>query len=114
MTTVSMCVFRWTTLRNKKLPSFLKVLNIPYNSMEYFLVKYQNLDEDVFIIGGASIYRQFIDLATKMYLTEIDASDKDADVYFPHFNKEDWEKEELCSKQEETINYKHVLYKRKK
>ena len=48
-----------------------------------------------------------------MYLTEIDASDKDADVYFPDFNKEDWDREEICSKQEESINYKHVLYKRK-
>lgn len=85
-----------------------------YKSIRDFLIKYQELDEDVFIIGGASIYRQFIELATKMYLTEIDASDKDADVYFPSFNKEDWDREELCSKQEESINYKHVLYKRKK
>ena len=85
-----------------------------YKSIRDFLIKYQELDEDVFIIGGASIYRQFIDLATKMYLTEIDASDKDADVYFPNFNKEEWDREEICSKQEESINYKHVLYKRKK
>ena len=85
-----------------------------YKSIRDFLIKYQGFDGDVFIIGGASIYRQFIDLATKMYLTEIDATDKDADVYFPDFDKDAWVREELCSKEEESINYKHVLYKRKK
>ena len=85
-----------------------------YKSIRDFLIKYQNVDEDVFIIGGASIYQQFVDLATKMYLTEIDASDEYADVYFPEFNKEDWDREELASNQENSINYKHVLYKKKK
>ena len=85
-----------------------------YRSIREFLVNYQNLDEEVFIIGGASIYRQFIDLATKLYLTEIEASDKNADVYFPQFDKSEWDKEELVSKEENSINFKHVLYKRKK
>ena len=83
-----------------------------YKSIRDFLIKYQNVDEDVFIIGGASIYQQFVDLATKMYLTEIDASDEYADVYFPEFNKEDWDREELASNPENSINYKHVLYKK--
>lgn len=85
-----------------------------YKSIRDFLVKYQNIDEDIFIIGGASIYKQFIDLASKLYLTEIDASDKDADVYFPEFNKEEWEREEIASNEDNSINYKHVLYKKKK
>lgn len=85
-----------------------------YKSIREFLVKYQELDEDVFVIGGASIYRQFIDLASKMYLTEIAASDNTADVYFPNFDKTEWEKEELAQKEENSISYTHVLYKRKK
>ncbi len=85
-----------------------------YKSIREFLVKYQNVEEDIFIIGGASIYKQFIDLASKLYLTEIDASDKDADVYFPEFNKEEWEREEIASNEDNSINYKHVLYKKKK
>ena len=85
-----------------------------YKSIRDFLIQYKDIEEDVFIIGGASIYQQFVDLATKMYLTEIDAVDNDADVYFPKFNKEDWDREELASNQENSINYKHVLYKKKK
>lgn len=85
-----------------------------YKSIRDFLIQYKDIEEDIFIIGGASIYKQFIDIATKMYLTEIDARDKDADVYFPTFNKEDWEREELSANVENSINYKHVLYKKKK
>ena len=85
-----------------------------YKSIRDFLTQYKDIEEDVFIIGGASIYKQFVDLANKMYLTEIDASDEYADVYFPEFNKEDWDREELASNQENSINYKHVLYKKKK
>lgn len=85
-----------------------------YKSIKEFLISYQNFQDDVFIIGGSSIYEQFIDLATKMYLTEIDAIDNDADIYYPKFNLENWDKEELATHQENSINFKHVLYKRKK
>ena len=84
-----------------------------YKSLKEFLLKYKEFNEDVFIIGGASIYNQFINLASKLYLTEIDAVDKDADVYFPLFNKEEWNKEIISEKEENDIKYNHVLYKRK-
>ena len=38
-------------------------------------------EEEAFIIGGASIYRQFLTYANKLYLTEVNASCKDAEVY---------------------------------
>ena len=85
-----------------------------YKSIREFLINYQNFNEDVFIIGGASIYEQFIDIATKMYLTEIDAIDSEADVYFPKFNISEWDKEEIKSNEENSIKFKHILYKRKK
>lgn len=84
-----------------------------YKSIKEFLINYEEYLDDIFVIGGASIYKQFIDLADKLYLTEIDAEEKDADVYFPEFNKDAFEKEILCEKEEESIRYKHVLYKRK-
>lgn len=40
-------------------------------------------DGEVFIIGGAEIYRQSIEVADKLYITHIDATDKDADTFFP-------------------------------
>ena len=85
-----------------------------YKNIKDFLLKYQEYGDDIFVIGGASIYKQFIDLATNMYLTEIDGEEKSADVYFPSFDKKEWEKEILLSNQENSINFKHVLYKIKK
>lgn len=40
--------------------------------------------EEVFVIGGASIYAQFIDRAERLYLTLVDQS-FDADVFFPEY-----------------------------
>ena len=84
-----------------------------YKSIKEFLLNYNNFNDDVFVIGGATIYREFIDLATKMYLTEINDTDKEADVYFPKFNLNDWDREELLQKEEHNIKFTHVLYKRK-
>ena len=49
-------------------------------------------DEEIMIIGGASIYKMFIDDVDKMLLTEIDEYFKDADAYFPKFDKNNWHK----------------------
>ena len=54
--------------------------------------KYINNDEKVFIIGGARTYEAFIDVADKIYLTEIDAVKK-ADTYFPSFDKTKYKRE---------------------
>ena len=84
-----------------------------YRSIREFLIDYKNKTEEVFIIGGASIYKEFIDYASKLYLTEIDEVCNDATVYFPTFDKTLYEKEILSENEENNLNYKHVLYRRK-
>lgn len=42
--------------------------------------------DEIFIIGGGSIYKQFIDKSDKLYLTLVD-QEFDADVYFPEYNE---------------------------
>lgn len=77
------------------------------------LVDYiSTLDQEVMVIGGAQIYQQMLDLADKIILTEIAAS-KDADSYFPDFDRNNWHCEELSSHQEGTIKYKHLVYTKK-
>ena len=85
-----------------------------YKNIKDFLTKYKDFSDEIFIIGGASIYSAFIDMVNKMYLTEIDATCNSADVYFPKFNLDNWIKEEISSIEENSIKYKHVLYKKKK
>lgn len=45
--------------------------------------------EDVYIIGGAEIYRLFIEDADVLELTEVDV-DNEADAFFPDFNEDDF------------------------
>ena len=69
-------------------------------------------NEEVMIIGGASIYAQFIKYADKLLLTEVDASSP-ADVYFPTFDKTAWERTVLSRQEENGISFEHVEYIRK-
>jgi dihydrofolate reductase len=46
-------------------------------------------NEEVFVIGGAEIFKQTLSKADRLYITEIDTV-LDGDVYFPEFNKKDW------------------------
>lgn len=85
-----------------------------YKNIRSFLVKYASLQDEIFVIGGASLYEQFIDMANTMYLTLIDKEEKSADVYFPKFNIEDWNKQVLSFNKENDIRYKHVKYIRKR
>ena len=84
-----------------------------YKGIKDFLIKYKDYKDDIFIIGGAMIYKEFIDIASNLYLTEIEDECKDADVYFPFFNKENFIKEIINEKEENNIKFNHVLYKRK-
>ena len=45
-------------------------------------------DEEVYIIGGASVYRQALPLADRLCLTEIDDTPREADAFFPDYS--DW------------------------
>ena len=45
--------------------------------------------EDVFICGGASIYRQTINRADTLYITIVD-QELDGDVFFPEIDKNIW------------------------
>jgi dihydrofolate reductase len=50
-------------------------------------------EEEVFIVGGAEIYRQAVPLTDRVYLTVID-QDFDGDTFFPELNPEEWTEKE--------------------
>jgi dihydrofolate reductase len=47
-------------------------------------------DEDVYIIGGASVYNEALPLADRLCLTEIEDTPAQADAFFPPFSREEW------------------------
>ena len=60
-------------------------------------------DEDVYIIGGASLYRQALPVADRLCLTEIDDTPAEADVFFPDY-RQDWKE---VSREEHDIDERH-------
>ncbi len=52
----------------------------------YKLAEKAEGSEEIFIIGGASIYEQTIDKVDKLYLTVVDDS-PEADTFFPKYDK---------------------------
>lgn len=84
-----------------------------FTNLEDLIKFIKEIDEEVFIIGGASIYKQFIGLVDKMYLTEVESEFKEADVYFPEFNKDEWERIELLENENNNIRFKHIEYRKK-
>ena len=63
-----------------------------YTSLSEAL-KYIADNEEAFIIGGASLYKEGLAVANRLYLTEIDAVPPHADVFFPEYDDGTWQKE---------------------
>ncbi|MBN2863871.1 MAG: dihydrofolate reductase [Bacteroidales bacterium] len=73
-------------------------------------------DEEVFIIGGGSIYCQFMPLADRLYITHVHKKAA-ADVYFPKISRRVWkiiQKEECKTDDRYGILYTYVIYERRK
>lgn len=82
-----------------------------FSSFEDLLNFIKLQKEEVMIIGGASIYSLFMPFCDKIYLTEIEDS-KEADVYFPKFDKRKFQRKVLKEKKCGDLKYKFVVYER--
>ncbi len=69
--------------------------------------------DNAFIIGGGNIYSQFLPLADKIYLTEIEDECADADTYFPQFDKNDYTADFIAEYEVNDIKFKHICYTKK-
>ena len=59
-------------------------------TIEQALESAQKLNKEIFIIGGAEIYKQTLKHADKMILSHVDM-EMEGDAFFPEFNKKDWD-----------------------
>lgn len=76
-------------------------------------LKHCSPDEDIYIIGGASVYTQAMPLADRLCLTEIDDIPAEADAFFPPYD--DWneaEREEHQTDEKHAFRYAFVDYVR--
>ncbi len=59
-----------------------------------------NESEESFIIGGGSVYRQFLPMCNKLYLTMVH-KDFEADIFFPEIDFSEWK---LVEKEDFEVN----------
>ena len=67
-----------------------------------------------FIIGGASVYRQFMPYANKLYLTKVH-KDFEGDCFFPEININEWNliSEEDCSSDKQNdFTYSYLIFEK--
>ncbi len=68
-----------------------------------------------FIIGGGSIYKQFMPLANKLYITRVHKN-FDADTFFPEILLDEWElssEEKIIDDTQNDFSYTFEIYNRK-
>jgi dihydrofolate reductase len=73
------------------------------------------VDEEIFVIGGAELYRQAIKFADRIYLTEI-AADIPGDAHFTDLDSKSWQETGRASHSPDEKNlysYHFVVYDRK-
>ncbi|MFC4769677.1 dihydrofolate reductase [Effusibacillus consociatus] len=72
-------------------------------------------EEELFIVGGAEIYKLLLPMANKLYITRVEGN-FDADTYFPEFDSHGWE---LVSTTDQAVDsnnpyeYRFEVYERK-
>ena len=72
-------------------------------------------DEECFVIGGGMIYKQFLPLADKLYITKVNST-FDADTFFPEIDPEIWEETEIepATDENRQLEYTFITCLRKK
>lgn len=81
------------------------------NSIEDALKECESEDE-IFICGGAAVYKKFINIADKMYITEIN-QEFEGDTFFPDYNQDNWKiklQSEKYTDKKSNIEYKFIDY----
>lgn len=71
-------------------------------------------DEDIYIIGGASVYKQALAIADRLCLTEIDDTPDGADTFFPDYKdwKEVWREDHQVDERHQ-YRYSFVDYEKR-
>ena len=75
----------------------------PVTDLKAFIKEHQDSDEEMFVIGGGMVYKQMLPYCQKLYLTEVHASDSEADTFFPDFDKSKYTREILANGEDNGI-----------
>ena len=109
----------WESLPNKPLPDRLNIVITSkersfeemtvFTSFEEVYSRATHImpEDEWFVIGGGSIYKEFLPICDKVYLTKIMVSHENVDTYFPNIELMDnWK----CVEQSEIKQYNDISY----
>jgi dihydrofolate reductase len=115
----------WESLPLKPLPGRKNIVltDVPDEYIDCSVTAYSIEDalskcedgEEIFVIGGGSLYRQFMPIADRLYITHVQGR-APADVYFPEIDLKIWkviEKEEFEVTKTNSIPYSYIVYERR-
>jgi dihydrofolate reductase len=115
----------WESLPRKPLPGRKNIVltDIPDELIDYAITAYSLEDalkkgdknEEMFVIGGGSIYGQFMEIADRLYITHVHKK-ASADIFFPKIDHRKWkivEEKDYISEDDFKIPYTYVIYERR-
>ncbi|URQ68098.1 dihydrofolate reductase [SAR86 cluster bacterium] len=85
---------------------------IEVNSSKDALEQAKSYSETINIIGGEYIYKEFLPLATKLLITEIDIEVISPDAFFPEWDLNQWKEISRKQSSENGLNFSFVEYQR--
>jgi dihydrofolate reductase len=122
--TVIMGKRTWESLPRRPLPGRMNIVltDNPDETIKEAVTAYSlqdaldkgEKDKEIFIIGGGSIYRQFMPISDRLFITHVHRK-APADIYFPAIDLGIWkitEKEEFKSDGDDSIPYTYTIYER--
>lgn len=80
------------------------------NDLAKFIAEYKDTPEEIFVIGGGMVYTELLPHAKRLYLTEVDATDANADSFFPEFDKSAYTKELIRKGKDNDLTYSIIRY----
>ena len=83
-------------------------------SLEKAIESAKKINKDIYIIGGGNIYKQAMEFADVLYITEVH-HEFEGDTYFPEIDEEVWEevdRENFMKDEKHSYAYSYVTYKR--
>lgn len=80
--------------------------------LDKYIEENKETDEEIFVIGGGSIYKYMLPHSKYLYLTEVDA-EPEADIYFPEFDRKQYKKETLKTGTEGDLKFVINRYEHK-
>jgi dihydrofolate reductase len=79
------------------------------HDLSSLLEMYSKCEEEIFIIGGAEIYKQFLPYAQKLYLTKVEEA-FEGDTYFPKINYDEFKTEYISEQFTDEKNGLHYTF----